>query len=110
MVEVNQARIRLLTEMGLLITQDGKEERRVPLKVVSSLAGLAPFRPGLRGVKSYQTEDVVRAMAPVITPRRTCSRCRTGSGTPMSWLGCSGPSECCAASPTTASSTLAPTA
>ncbi len=68
LVEVNKARARLLSEMGIFITQDGRDERCVRLEVVSSLEGLTPYDLIFVAVKTYQTEDAVRAAMPVVGP------------------------------------------
>ncbi|MEK6687807.1 MAG: 2-dehydropantoate 2-reductase N-terminal domain-containing protein, partial [Gemmatimonadota bacterium] len=43
LLEINQARARLLNEAGLVITRTGEEEVRVPVQVVTSVEGLDPF-------------------------------------------------------------------
>ena len=43
LVEVNTARARLLAEEGICITADGRDERSIRLRVISSFAGLQPF-------------------------------------------------------------------
>jgi len=68
LVEVNRARARLLGESGLLVAEVGKEERRVPVRVATSAAGLDPADLVFVAVKSYQTESAVRAALPVIGP------------------------------------------
>ena len=62
LVEVNTARARLLSEDGLLISRAGEEEVCVPLRVVSSVEGLAPFDLVFIAVKTYETEQAVRAV------------------------------------------------
>jgi len=64
LLEVNPARARLLTDQGLLISRAGQPESRVPVRVVTSVAGEAPFDLVFVAVKSYQTEDAVRATLP----------------------------------------------
>lgn len=66
LVEVNQARARLLSETGLMISEDGRPERRVAMRVVSSVEGLDPFDLVFVAVKSYQTEEAVRAVMPLV--------------------------------------------
>ena len=80
LVEVNKARARLLSEMGIFITQDGKEERCVKIRVVSSLEGLAPFDLVFVAVKTYQTEDAVRAVLPAIGPGSRLLSLQNGIG------------------------------
>lgn len=68
MLEVNAARAKVLNEGGLQITQFGQPELRVPLRVVTSVEGLEPFELVFIAVKTYQTEDAVRAAMPAVGP------------------------------------------
>jgi len=61
LLEVNQARARLLADSGLQITRVGQDEVTIPVRVVTALAGLDPFDLVFVAVKTYQTEDAVRA-------------------------------------------------
>jgi 2-dehydropantoate 2-reductase len=67
LVEVNSARARLLNQEGLGISRVGEEEVSVPVKVVTSVDGLAPFDLVFIAVKTYETEDAVRAVLPATT-------------------------------------------
>jgi 2-dehydropantoate 2-reductase len=67
LLEVNQARARLLADAGLQITRVGQDEATIPVRVVTSLAGLEPFDLVFVAVKTYQTEDAVRASLPATT-------------------------------------------
>jgi 2-dehydropantoate 2-reductase len=62
LLEVNTARARLLAEAGLQITSAGEGEVRVNVHVVTSVADLQPFDLVFIAVKTYQTEDAVRAV------------------------------------------------
>jgi 2-dehydropantoate 2-reductase len=66
LVEVNQARARLLSETGLLISEDGKDERCVRVRVVSSATGFPKVDLVFVAVKSYQTEEAMHEAMPVI--------------------------------------------
>ncbi len=68
LIEVNTARARLLSEMGLCITRDGADEQQVRLRVVSSPDGLGSFDLVFVAVKTYQTEDAVRSILPATAP------------------------------------------
>ncbi len=80
LLDVNQARTRLLTDMGIFITQEGKEERCFRVRVVSSVEGLAPFDLIFVAEKSYQTEDALRAVMPVIGPSTRLLSLQNGIG------------------------------
>lgn len=80
LVDINTARARLLSDMGICITQDGKDETCVKLRVVSSFAGLAPFDLIFVAVKTYQTEEAVRAVAPAIKPSTLFLSLQNGIG------------------------------
>jgi 2-dehydropantoate 2-reductase len=68
LLEVNQARARLLADAGLHITRVGQDETTIPIRVVTSLAGLDPFDLVFVAVKTYQTGDAVRAALEAATP------------------------------------------
>ena len=61
LLEVNQARARLLADAGVHITRVGQDETTIPIHVVTSLAGVAPFDLVFVAVKTYQTGDAVAA-------------------------------------------------
>jgi 2-dehydropantoate 2-reductase len=61
LLEVNQARARLLADAGLHITRVGQGETTIPIRVVTSLTGVDPFDLVFVAVKTYQTGDAVRA-------------------------------------------------
>ena len=58
---MNQARARLLADAGLHITRVGQGETTIPIRVVTTLAGVDPFDLVFVAVKTYQTGDAVRA-------------------------------------------------
>ena len=64
LLETNRARARLLGDDGLLISRIGEAEACVPLHVVSSADGLAPFGLVFVAVKSYETAAAVRGALP----------------------------------------------
>ena len=67
LLEVNTARARLLRDDGLLISRVGEDEVCVPLRVVSSVEGLSSFDLVFVAVKTYETEEAVRAVLPACT-------------------------------------------
>ncbi|MBI3569342.1 MAG: 2-dehydropantoate 2-reductase [Gemmatimonadetes bacterium] len=64
LLEVNQARAKLLADAGLHITRVGADETTIPIHVVTSLDGVAPFDLVFIATKTYQTADAVRAALP----------------------------------------------
>jgi 2-dehydropantoate 2-reductase len=66
LLEANVARARLLSDEGLYLSEADKGERQVRLQVVTRVDGLPPTDLLFVAVKSYQTEDAVRAALPVI--------------------------------------------
>jgi 2-dehydropantoate 2-reductase len=64
-LEVNAARAHQLNTDGLQIVQTGRDESiTVPMRVVTSAEGLEPFDLVFIAVKTYQTEDAVKAALP----------------------------------------------
>lgn len=62
LLEVNAARAHLLNTDGLQIVQTGRDESiTVPMRVVTSAEGLEPFDLVFIAVKTYQTENAVKA-------------------------------------------------
>ena len=80
LVEINRARVRLLGEEGLLISQEGQDERCVPVRVVNSCEGLQPADLVFVSVKSYQTKQAMRDAAPVIGPHTRVLSMQNGIG------------------------------
>ena len=70
LVEINQARARLLNETGIFVTQDGKDERCVKLQVISSFEGSPP-----------STWSSSRSR-PTRRRRRSARRCRSSARRP----------------------------
>jgi 2-dehydropantoate 2-reductase len=80
LLEANLARARLLSEEGLFLSEADKGERQVRLRVATSVEGLPPFDLVFVAVKSYQTEDAVRAALPVIGERTWILSTQNGIG------------------------------
>ncbi len=80
LLEANRARARLLSEDGLLISRVGEAEVCVPLHVVSSAGGLAPFDLVFVAVKAYETADAVRAALPATHERTLFLTLQNGVG------------------------------
>ena len=68
LIEINEARVKLLRESGLFVSEGTSGETCVPVKVASSVEGLPTADLVFISVKSYQTEGAVRASLPVIGP------------------------------------------
>jgi len=80
LLETNRARARLLSDDGLLISRIGEPEACVPLHVVSSTEGLAPFELVFVAVKSYETADAVRGALPACDDRTLFLSLQNGVG------------------------------
>ena len=80
LLEVNQARARLLSEAGLHIARVGVDETTIPVHAVTSLEGVAPFDLVFVAVKTYQTADAVRAALVATTPRTLFFSLQNGLG------------------------------
>jgi 2-dehydropantoate 2-reductase len=80
LLEINRARARLLNETGLNLSDADLGERCVPIKVACSVDGLEPFDLVFVAVKSYETEDALRAVMPVITPATLILSMQNGIG------------------------------
>ncbi len=79
-VEINEARARLLNESGLYLSEGTKDEVCIPVRVASSAAGLPVADLVFVSVKSYQTEEALRAALPVIGPRTYVLSMQNGIG------------------------------
>ena len=79
LLEIDQARARLLDERGLYISEHG-EESCVPVRVVSSVEGMDPVDLVIIAVKSYQTDAAVRGVLPVIRPETWMLSMQNGIG------------------------------
>ena len=65
LLEANATHAHLLNSDGLHIVQTGRDESiTVPVRVVASVEGLEPFDLVFIAVKTYQTEDAVKAASP----------------------------------------------
>ena len=80
LLEANAPRARMLREHGLLISRVGEEEACVPLNVVTSVSGLAPFELVFVAVKTYETEDAVRSVVAACTPETLFLSLQNGAG------------------------------
>jgi 2-dehydropantoate 2-reductase len=80
LLEVNQARARLLADAGLHITRVGQDEATIPVHVVTSLDGVEPFDLVFVAVKTYQTEDAVRAALGASTAKTLFFSLQNGIG------------------------------
>lgn len=76
----NQARAALLNAEGLQITRVGEDEANVPVRVVTSVAGLAPFDLVFVAVKTYQTEDALAAVLSATGPHTLFLSMQNGIG------------------------------
>ena len=68
LIEINEARVKLLRESGLFVSEGTSGETCVPVQVKPSVEGLPVADLVFVSVKSYQTEGAVRASLPVIGP------------------------------------------
>ncbi len=66
LIEINEARVKLLRESGLFVSEGTAGEKCVPVTVAPSVEGLPVADLVFVSVKSYQTEDAMRASLPVI--------------------------------------------
>jgi len=80
LLEVNQARARLLNDQGLQISRVGQEEESFPVRVVTSVDGLAPFDLVFVAVKTYQTEDAIRSVMNAVGPSTLFLSVQNGIG------------------------------
>ncbi len=91
LVEINQARVRLLNETGLFISEGSKGERCVRVRAVASVAELEPADLVFISVKSYQTETAVNDSLPVIGPQTYVLSMQNGIGNTDVMAGILGP-------------------
>ncbi len=80
LLEVNQARAQLLAAAGLHITRVGQDETTIPIHVVTSVVGLAPFELVFVATKTYQTQDAVRAALAATSPATLFFSLQNGIG------------------------------
>ncbi len=80
LIEINEARRRLLNESGLYLSEEKKEERCVRLKVVGTAGELPMADLVFISVKSYQTASALRGVLPVIGPETFVLSMQNGIG------------------------------
>jgi 2-dehydropantoate 2-reductase len=80
LLEANVARAKLLAEEGLFLSEADTGERQVRLAIATSAEGLGPMDLVFVAVKSYQTEDAVRAALPCIGERTWILSTQNGIG------------------------------
>ena len=91
LVEINEARARLLDETGLFISEGTKGERCFPIRVVSTLDGLPTMDLVFVSVKSYQTEAAVRGVLPVVGDHSLVLSMQNGIGNTRAMADVLGP-------------------
>ena len=87
LIEINEARVKLLQESGLFVSEGTLGETCVPMKVASSVAGLPVADLVFVSVKSYQTEKALRASLPVIGPETFVLSMQNGIGNTETMAG-----------------------
>jgi len=80
LVEVNQARVKLLNETGLYVSAGAKGEQCVRVRVVGSVQGLEEADLVFISVKSYQTRAAVEGVSSVIGPKTFVLSMQNGIG------------------------------
>lgn len=80
LLEVNQARAKLLNDNGLLIGEAQKTERCVRVRVATSLDGAEPADLVFVAVKTYQTRSAIEAALPAIGPATWVLSVQNGVG------------------------------
>lgn len=90
-LEVDRARADLLNREGLLITREGNPERRIPVRVVTSVEGMEPVKLVFVSVKSYQTEAAVKGVRAVIGDDTRVLSMQNGIGNTTLMAGLLGP-------------------
>lgn len=80
LLEINQARVKLLAENGLFITAGSQGERCVRIRVVSDLEGIPTADLLFLSVKSYQTAVAIQGVMQVIGPETRVLSMQNGLG------------------------------
>ncbi|MBC8425991.1 2-dehydropantoate 2-reductase [bacterium] len=80
LIEINEARVKLLRESGLFVSEGTSGETCVPVRVTPTVEGLPVADLVFVSVKSYQTEGAVRASLPVIGPETFVLSMQNGIG------------------------------
>jgi 2-dehydropantoate 2-reductase len=93
LLEIDQKRADLLNAEGLYITEEGKGERKIPVKVITSLDGVDPVDLVFISVKTYQTEAAVKGVMPVIGEQTRVLSMQNGIGTTDVMAGILGPEK-----------------
>ncbi|MBU0742639.1 2-dehydropantoate 2-reductase, partial [bacterium] len=93
LIEINEARVKLLRESGLFVSEGTSGETCVPVKITSSVEGLPVADLIFVSVKSYQTEAAVRASLPVIGPETFMLSMQNGIGNTDTMAGIIDPSR-----------------
>jgi 2-dehydropantoate 2-reductase len=66
LLEIDEKRADLLNREGLYITEEGKGERKISVRVITTMEGIDPVDLVFVSVKTYQTEVAVKGVLPVI--------------------------------------------
>ena len=93
LIEINEARVKLLRESGLFVSEGTAGEKCVPVKVASSIEGLPVADLVFVSVKTYQTEVAMRASLPVIGPETFVLSMQNGIGNTDIMAGIIDPSK-----------------
>ncbi len=87
LIEINEARTRLLNETGLFVAEGNKGETCIPVKVVTSVENMEPADLVFISVKSYQTEPALKACLPIIGPDTFVLSMQNGIGNTETMAG-----------------------
>ena len=93
LIEINKARVKLLRESGLFVSEGTSGETCVPVRIKSSIGGLPVADLVFVSVKSYQTEVALRASLPVIGPETFVLSMQNGIGNTDIMAGIVDPSQ-----------------
>ncbi len=93
LIEINEARKKLLNESGLFVSEGTQGDHCVRLKVASSVAGLPVADLVFVSVKSYQTETALKAVLPVVGPETFVLSMQNGIGNTDIMAGIINPSQ-----------------
>jgi 2-dehydropantoate 2-reductase len=91
LLEIDTSRAYLLNREGLLITEEGKDQRRVSVKVNTSVMDMQSVDLVFISVKSYQTETAVRGVMDCIGPATQVLSMQNGIGNTDVMAGILGP-------------------
>jgi len=86
-LEIDEKRAEKLNAEGLEVVQEGKEDRHVSVKVVTSLDGIGAAELVFVSVKSYQTKGAVEAVQPVVGPQTRMLSMQNGIGNTETMAG-----------------------